>query len=65
MTKLFFIRRELRKVSRMAAVAGSAYARSNLGKEPKFGMEMGTRVRPGQIFIKGRYIDQAEFFKVS
>ena len=32
---------------------------------PKFGMQKGCRVKPGQIFFNGRYVDQNQFYRVS
>lgn len=42
----------------------STPAKDNNGY-PRFGMNTGTRVIPGQIMWKGKYIDEAMFFKVS
>ena len=33
-------------------------------KYPRFGMNTGTRIIPGQIKWKGTYVDQTMFFKV-
>ena len=33
-------------------------------KYPRFGMNKGTRIIPGQINWKGTYVDQSMFFKV-
>ena len=55
----------------MAYIASSEYSRvtsdptERRGPGPRFGMEKGTRVHPGQIFYQGKYINEAEFFKVS
>ena len=53
----------------MAYIASSEYSRvtsdTHERRGPRFGMEKGTRVHPGQIYFQGKYIDQNEFFKVS
>ena len=53
----------------MAYIASSEYSRvtsdTHERRGPRFGMEKGTRVNPGQILFQGKYIDQNEFFKVS
>ena len=52
----------------MAYIASSEYSRvtsdTSERRAPRFGMEKGTRVHPGQIFYQGKYINEAEFFKV-
>ena len=52
----------------MAYVASSEYSRvtsdSNERRGPRFGMEKGTRVHPGQIYLNGKYINETEFLKV-
>ena len=69
--QLLFICRIQHRISKMAAFAGGDFSsgkgidRKNSVRNPKFGMEKGTRVLPGKIFINGRYIDQAEFLRVS
>ena len=51
----------------MAYVASSEYSRvtsdSNERRGPRFGMEKGTRVHPGQIYLNGKYINETEFLK--
>ena len=32
---------------------------------PQFGMQKGARIKPGQIFFNGRYVDQNQFYRVS
>ena len=32
---------------------------------PQFGMQKGSRIKPGQIFFNGRYVDQNQFYRVS
>ena len=53
----------------MAYIASSEYSRvtsdTHERRGPRFGMEKGTRVNPGQILFQGKYIDQNEFLKVS
>lgn len=60
----------------MAAVAGtsgsSGYSRVDVDTSrqrepriPRFGMEKGQRINPGQIYFQGKYYDQEAFFKVS
>ena len=34
------------------------------GDGPTFGMQKGMRIQPGQIFYKGKYIDQTQFYQV-
>ena len=34
-------------------------------KLPRFGMNKGVRINPGQIYWQGKYVDQSLFFKVS
>jgi len=52
----------------MAYIASSEYSRvtsdTTERRGPQFGMEKGTRVHPGQILYQGKYINEAEFFKV-
>ena len=52
----------------MAYIAGSEYSRvksdTSGTRAPRFGMEKGTRVVPGQICINGKYMNEADFFKV-
>ena len=53
----------------MAAFAGSDYTKVSVGRaneraNPRFGMDKGTRVHPGKIFINGKWLDEAEFFRV-
>ena len=52
----------------MAYIASSEYSRvtsdTHERRGPRFGMEKGTRVHPGQIYFQGKYIDQNEFLKV-
>ena len=39
---------------------------SSAGKDvPRFGMQKGCRIQPGQILWQGRYVDQNQFYRVS
>ena len=63
----FTCRRKTRPL-KMAYIASSEYSRvtsdTTERRGPQFGMEKGTRVHPGQIYFQGKYINEAEFFKV-
>ena len=52
----------------MAYVASSEYSRvtseSTERRGPRFGMEKGTRIDPGQVYFNGKYVNEKEIFKV-
>ena len=64
---LNFCRKEIETV-KMAYVASSEYSRvtseSTERRGPRFGMEKGTRIDPGQVYFNGKYVNEKEIFKV-
>ena len=44
---------------------GGGSSGKNKDSAPQFGMQKGSRIKPGQIFFNGRYVDQNQFYRVS
>ena len=47
------------------SVSGGTVSSAGGKDVPRFGMQKGCRIQPGQILWQGRYVDQNQFYRVS